>query len=168
MAWAQANNQPALTSDIAGNPLASQPISAEEKKDIAELLRVTGALEITKAYSESFIARISARLKKTHPEMPASTFDTARDEVNKVIADALNAKDGLTDLYAQMYHKHFTHEEIKQLIAVYTNPAALKMQAIAPVLAQDAEAAGRRFGEMLNPLIEKNVRERLRKSGVEM
>ena len=151
-----------------GNPAAAQPVSAEERNDIAELLRASGAINIARTFSVNLTLQISEMLKKSRPDISASVFDLIGDEVNKVVSASLESKGGLVDLYVQLYHKYFTRDEIKQLTVFYNSPLGRKMQSVSPTLLKDSIAVGQRWGQMISPLIQQRVRERLQQSGVIM
>ena len=150
------------------NPAAGQPISADERSDIAALLHASGAINIARTFSVNLTIQISEMLKKSRPDIPAGVFDLIGDEVNKVVAASLEAKGGLVDLYVQLYHKYFTRDEIKQLTVFYSSPLGRKMKSVSPSLLRDSVAVGQRWGQMISPQIQQRVRERLQQSGVNM
>ena len=48
-----------------------------------------------------------------------------------------------------IYEKHFTHEELKQLIAFYESPIGKKLIKVQPQIMMESMAAGEEWGKKL-------------------
>jgi hypothetical protein len=77
-------------------------------------------------------------------------FEQNDSGVSKEFWDGFRAEintDDLVSMTVPIYDKHFTHEEIRGLIAFYQTPLGAKFVEKMPALAQDSMAAGMKWGE---------------------
>lgn len=147
---------------------AAEPLTPEKMQDTKKLLEVTGALKVGQSMSEAIVNQMSQSLKKARPDIPDKAFGVIASEVNKTIADEIANKNGLIDMMVGLYHKHFTHQEIREMIAFYQTPTGKKVGALAPVISQEGFAIGQQWGQSLAPVIGKRVQDRLRKEGFQI
>ena len=96
------------------------------------------------------------QFKKMMPQIPEDFWTDFRNEVN--------AKE-LTDLVVPIYAKHFSHDEIKQLIAFYNTPIGKKLVALQPQIMQESMAAGQKWGNKIGQRVMKKLQERKAKQG---
>ena len=73
---------------------------------------------------------------------------------------------GFRDLFYPIYHNHFTHQELKELIAFYKTPLGQKVLKELPLLTQEGMEAGSRWGTSLGPAIQERLLDRFRKEGL--
>ncbi|MEJ8757890.1 DUF2059 domain-containing protein [Pontibacter sp. H259] len=101
--------------------------------DIQELLYITKAGELgvqaMKANMES--------MRKANPTIPAQLWN----EFEKSFT-----KEALVDLSIPIYDKHYTHQEIKDMIALYKTPLGQKILEKTPLVMQEAMARGQEYG----------------------
>ena len=95
--------------------------------------------------------RLVLTMRKGRSEVPWDDF-MAEFDINEFI-----------EMIIPIYEKHFTHEEIKQLIAFYESPIGKKMIKVQPQLMMDSMTAGEEWGKKLI----KRVKEKLREEGYE-
>ena len=150
------------------NVSAVENLSSAKKADIKKLLDVTGSLEIAKHMSESVVSQMSEALKQTRPDVPPETFDIIHEEVNKTISEAMVAKGGFIDLMIVLYHRYYTHDDIKGLLKFFQSPLGRKASSLGPVMSQEGFVIGQRWGERLGPIIDRRVRARIRDKGVDI
>ena len=150
------------------NGSAAENLLPDKKADIKKLLEVTGSLKIAKNMSEAVVNQMSRALKQARPDVPPETFDIIHDEVNKTISEAMVAKGGFIDLMIVLYHRYYTHADIKGLLAFFQSPLGRKASSLGPVMSQEGFAIGQRWGESLGPIIDRRVRARIRDKGIEI
>ena len=148
--------------------IAAETISAEKKTDIKKLLSVTNALGFGKIMAQGMTKHLTEALKKARPDIPEKMFDVLAEEVNNTIDEAMVEKDGLIDLVIPVYDKHFSHDEIKGLISFYETPLGRKAISTMPTMTQESIVIGQRWGQSLGPIIEKRVKARFKKKGIEL
>lgn len=144
------------------NPRAALPITPEERKNIEELLRASGAIDLSKQMVRLFAGQVAGTLKSSRPNLPAHVGDIINQEIVKVVTEALDQPEGLNDMMAQLYHKYYTDDDIQQLIAFYRSPAGRKMVQVMPVLLPESQNLGRIWGAKLLPVVLQRVQARLK------
>ncbi|HEX7124434.1 MAG TPA: DUF2059 domain-containing protein [Thermodesulfobacteriota bacterium] len=147
---------------------AAEPLTAAKGEDIRRLLQATGALSVAQLMSEAVVSQMSAALKRARPDLPAHVFDVLAETVNEVIAEEMVARGGFVDAMILLYHRHFTHEEIRGLVAFYETPLGRKAGSLAPIMSQEGLRIGQQWGESLGPKIAERVKARLKQEGIEL
>ena len=107
-------------------------------KDIKKLLEVSGTIKGVKTMMSQLMS-----MTKTNPaykDAPEGFFDKV---LNKIDFDELIM------LYVPIYDKHFTHSEIKELIAYHESPIGKKVIEKQPLIMADSMQMGKAFGEKL-------------------
>lgn len=122
--------------------------SPEKAKDIRKAMEISGAGVNGVQVMETMVGQF----KQALPDVPDEFWKEAMKEVSA---------DALIDLIVPIYDKHFTHDEIKQMIAFYETPVGKKLSTTLPLITQEAMAAGQKWGEEIG----QNVVEKLRKKG---
>jgi uncharacterized protein len=122
--------------------------SPEKAKDIRKVMEISGAGVNGVQVMETMVGQF----KQALPDVPDEFWKEAMKEVSA---------DALIDLIVPIYDKHFTHAEIKQLIAFYETPVGKKLSTTLPLITQEAMAAGQKWGEEIG----QSVVEKLRKKG---
>ncbi|BAU46769.1 hypothetical protein SVA_0187 [Sulfurifustis variabilis] len=153
---------------LSAGPLAAEDLTRAKRADTRKLLEATGALKVGQAMSEAVVRQMSEAIKQARPDIPPQMFDVLAEEVNQAIAEEMNAKDGLVDLMVVLYHKYFTHREIRELLAFYESPVGRKAGSLAPVMSKEGFAIGQRWGESLGPRINRRVQARFKQQGYEI
>jgi hypothetical protein len=143
----------------------AESINMEKETDIKHLLDMTGTLAIGKQMSGAAIAQMSRSLKAARPDLPQELFDVMEEEVNQVIDENLPA---FVAVVVPIYDKHFTHQEIKGLLAFYRTELGQKMIRVTPFLLRESRAAGLQWGQSLGPELQRRIIERFKKEGIDL
>ena len=154
-----------LGSMVMSVPARGEELTAEKRADIKYLLELTGSLKIGRQMSEHVVTRMTEMLKKTRPEIPAEMYDVMKEEVSAVIEENL---DGYMEIIIPIYHKYFTHAELKQLLAFYQTDIGKKTIEVTPILVNEGIKAGTLWGNVLAPIIQRRLRERFKRHGYEI
>jgi uncharacterized protein len=80
--------------------------------------------------------------RAANPAIPAAFFD-------RFLAAVRERKDELVALFIPIYERHFTADELRQLLAFYRTPIGQKLIAEQPAVAQEAMAVGQQWGQRL-------------------
>jgi hypothetical protein len=93
-------------------------------------------------------------LKQAMPQVPEKVWAECRTEVRD---------DDMVELTYAIWDKHFTHQEIRELIRFYQSPIGQKIIQETPAIQQESLAAGQKWGaamlqRILNRLKEKGYR----------
>jgi hypothetical protein len=122
--------------------------SAAKDADIRRLLELTGAT----AMGEQVLDQMMTLQQRNNPDVPA--------EIWKELRNSLDAGE-LGDLIAGVWDRHFTHDDIKGLIAFYESPLGARLLAAQPLIVQESMIAGEAWGRRSA----EKVFERLRQKG---
>lgn len=156
-----------LLTFAAGSLRAAETIPAAKEADIRRLLEATGATRIGTVMTESVVRQMGEAFRQNRPDLPAALIDSMSLDVGRIFGEAMKAKGGLVDRMVPLYHRQFTHEEVKGMLAFYESPLGQKVAQALPSLTQESVQLGQEWGESLGPTIEKAIAARLRKAGIE-
>lgn len=140
---------PALGQDHA--PEQSAGKQAKEA-DIRRLLNLMGAGKVGAQVMDQMFGTIHDSMGQ---QVPAKIWDD-------LVADfkAEFSPDALIELNVPIYDKHYTHEEIRQLISFYESPLGQKVTNVTPLIAKEAYEAGAAHGRRVLQRIYERLRSR--------
>ena len=114
---------------------AQEPTGPSSKeRDIRRLLVLMGSAELGKQVVDQMFGQFRTSL----PDVPAEFWDGMAAELNP---------QGFVELGVPIYDKHFTHDEIRELIAFYQTPIGRKLTSELPAITQESMEAGQKWGE---------------------
>jgi uncharacterized protein len=105
-------------------------------KDLEKLLHINGS---TEAYNMVY-NQLTTQLKQTKPGVPDSAWSNLKREVFDVEVN------DLTKQLVPLYKKHFTHEDVKELISFYESPIGKKLTTKTPLLTQESMQLSQAWG----------------------
>jgi hypothetical protein len=131
-------------------------------------MELTGTLRMGERFGEMISARFAAVYRSRGAEVPDSVVRVVREEIRGLVDEAAEERGGLMDTLYAIYHRHFTHEDVKGLIAFYETDVGRKTVRVMPILTREAAKAGSRWGAMMAPVVADRLRNRLDKRGIEL
>jgi len=135
------------------------PPAPENLAAARELIVVMRATDQFKAVLPTILQNMKAAVVQNRPEMEKNY-----DAMAPLLAQAANARvSELTEQMAQIYARHFSVDEMKQLAAFYQSPIGQKLLAEQPAIARETMAAGQQFGRALALDIQTRALDALRK-----
>jgi uncharacterized protein len=144
----------------------AEDLTPQKRNDTKTLLQITGAVASGKVMAGAVSKQMFDTLRAARPDLPPKTFDILSEEVAKAVDDEMGT---MVDLMVALYHKYFSHAEIKQLLAFYQTPIGKKTAQLLPTMTQEGFAIGNRWGqERLGPIVGERVKARLKKEGIEL
>lgn len=141
-------------------PASAEEISGEKQADIKQLLEMTGTIQLGKQLANYLVVAQTQSLKKINSNIPPEVLDHMPEDVAEIINENI---DSLLQPMIEIYDKHFTASEIKELIGFYSTSTGQKIISKGPMLMQEGILIGQRWGESLGPQIQKKIMERLNK-----
>ena len=117
------------------SPLRAQEGNTKER-DIRRLLELTGSTRL----AEQVMDQLMTAFQQNAPGIEKEFWDGFRAEIDT---------EELVRMTVPIYDKHFTHEEIRELIAFYQTPLGAKLTEKLPAIAQESMAAGMEWGQEL-------------------
>ena len=120
---------------LAPSPVRAEDADAESKRaDARRLIEVSGT---GLAMRQSLLSSLDG-VRGLASELPDAFFDEMK---------AAAMTDELVDLMIPVYERHFTHDEIRELIRVYESPIGKTLVRKQPLLMQDAMGVGEAWGK---------------------
>jgi len=114
--------------------LAQSPGTATKEENIRKILIQTDARGVFKRELET---QINAKRKEVS-NVPAKFWDEFLKEIDT---------EKFVELLIPIYERHFSNDELTQLIAFYETPLGKKMVATLPQIVAESAAAGGKYGE---------------------
>lgn len=113
-------------------------------KDIKRLLELTGAADMgIQALGSSMQG-----LRNSNPNIPEEFFTEFQKQFNAELI--------VTNI-APIYDKHFTHEEIKELLKFYQTPLGKKTISTMPKIMEESMAMGQELGKQVAEKVVKQL-----------
>jgi len=121
---------------------AAAPHDSAKAAVLRQLLARTQAADQAIALME---ASLPAQ-RQSNPRIPAVFWD-------RFIIEARARRGELVDMISVVYDRHFTIEELRQLLAFYDTPLGRKLLAAQPAIAQESVQAGQQWGQRIGVAI---------------
>jgi uncharacterized protein len=155
-----------LLATFVARPVLAEELTDAKSGDIRHLMEVTGGTVIARQFAAASSQGIFQALKASRPEVPDRALEVMDRELMALFSEKMAAPGGLMDQVIPVYHKYFTHQEIRELLDFYQTPIGKKAIMVLPRVVSDSMVAGRRWGESLGPEIETRVRAALEREGL--
>lgn len=110
--------------------------TATANEHAKELLKVMNSSRL----SQQMLDMMIASYKENLPQVPTEFWNEFQKEVNV---------DELMDMIAPLYAKHFTDEELVQLIAFYKTPLGRKLSDKTGLISQESYSIGEEWGRKI-------------------
>jgi len=153
------------TLSLVAATVAADDLSPQKRADIERLLEMTGATKIGRQMAALSAAHMTQSLRQSHPQIPPKALDFLPEEVEAVFAANVGA---FLAAIVPVYHRYFSAEEIKGMIAFYSTDLGKKAISAMPGLMSESMVIGQQWGQSLGPVISERVRARLKKEGIEL
>ena len=119
------------------SPGRAQDVSPEFERDVRTLMDFIESPEIIDRTVSTLMPLAVQPFRKAMPDAPEAMFAMLEDEMEAIIHEAIvQSRDNDAELVAN----HFTHAEVRQLIAFYRTDVGRKLVAKLPEIAKEREA----------------------------
>jgi hypothetical protein len=145
---------------------ATEDTTAVKYRDIKQLIYITGSENIAKQFASTISQQLFRVLKASRPEIPERAFEIMDRELMALFSEKMSAPGELIDQVIPVYDKHFTHQEILELLAFYQTPIGKKTILVLPKVTNESMLAGQRWGQSLGPEIERRIINSLTREGL--
>lgn len=126
-------------------------VSKEKETLIYELLEVSRAMEIKDVFDDKVADTIKNQIKSENPKVPKAYLDIVDEEFTSM-KSKLNESGEVEKAAITLYGKHYSTEELQELIAFYKTPVGQKTAELAPKLSKE-------MMEAVQPKIQQYVKE---------
>ena len=141
----------------------SDELSSEKAADINKLLEITDAVKIGQQMGDAMIGLVGQIARQRNPGVDPADLDVISGIVSEVIRENIP---GLMAISGRIYHRHFSHSEIRELIAFFQTTVGKKAIKVMPELLRESMTAGQQWGQSLMPEVRKRVNDALKDKGV--
>lgn len=143
-------------------------ISPEKKKLIDALLEQMGQSALTTGalFADQYIQQTITYLKRTHPDLDPKAYTIVEEEIKSVINEEIVVKGAYKNMLYPIYDKHYSNNELEQLIAFNKTPLGQKVIRVMPTITQEGMQAGQKFGATLGPILQKRIQTRFQAEGI--
>ncbi|MDP3434842.1 MAG: DUF2059 domain-containing protein [Bacteroidota bacterium] len=105
-------------------------------KDLEKFLQISGS---TSTYDMVY-DQMKGQIQMMKPGVPDSIWVNLKNEVfDKEVLE-------LTKQLVPLYQKHFTHEDVKEMISFYESPIGKKLAITTPIIGREAMQIGQTWG----------------------
>jgi uncharacterized protein len=124
----------------------TQESSDAKKEDILKLMKLTGSDQMAR----QILSQMIAAMKPGAPRVPETFWTEFMAEVDT---------NELMDMLVPVYDKHFTQEEIRQMIEFYETPVGRKIIEAMPQVMQESMALGQIWGQNLGRKVQAKLQQ---------
>jgi hypothetical protein len=140
-------------------PATDAALTAKHQ-DTEKLMELVGTRRILRElFDQDIEAQITA-MRRARPDVPDQFWQDFTAEFKRQASP-----DDLMKVILPIYDRHFTHQEIRQLIAFYESPLGRKISTTLPEIQQESVEAGRAWGEQLGDRMNAELKQRLAEKG---
>lgn len=151
----------ALLSALVCTSALADELTPEKRQDVARFLELSGNKALAQQMLQAYVKQSMGLVKKLRPDIPAASLPAVERELQGFIAEKFNGAGGLFEQLVPVYARHFTHDEIRQLLAFYESPTGRKAVAVLPQVLREGSDTAQRMGLGLIPEINRRVNEAL-------
>lgn len=150
------------------NAFAADGIGKEKKALIDTLLEQTGqsAVAMGKQFSDFFIQQMTMVLKQSKPDIDPKAFDIVQEEVSALIEEEIVLNGALQAMMYPIYDRHFTAQELQQMIDLNKTEFGQKLIRVMPIITQEGMQAGQQFGQSIGPKLQQRLMARFQEEGI--
>lgn len=121
------------------------PAHAAKTADIKRLLELTGGSKM----GDHMLDELFRVQRRAMPEVPDDVWSEARR--------AFETRD-LLELIAEVWDRHFSHDEIRELIAFYESPLGTRLREMQPEILDESLLAGEEWARRGLERLQENLR----------
>ncbi len=138
-----------IVTSLLFSPVATRAQGDAFEKDLARMLELSGSAQMYDAVFDQMILQ----MKSAMPNVDESAWPKVKSEVwEKQIA-------GLNQKLVPIYRKHFTHDDIKSLIAFYQTDIGKKLAEKTPLISRESMVIGQQWGMQLGQAIQNYLKD---------
>ena len=123
---------------------STKKVDEAKRADIVKMMKLTGADKM----AMQMINQMIGMQRQSNPNIPAGFWDEFQKEIKP---------EELLELSVPAWAKHFTHDDIKELIKFYESPIGKKMIEVQPKVMQESMVAGQKWGMAIGRKIAERI-----------
>src|SRR5262245_33697472 len=131
----------------------AQTIDPAFKADIERLMELTGASKLGAQMASLASSAMLDGMRKAQPDLPERLFTVLQEVLADEFTKGFTSPDGMLPEYVALYARHFTHDEVRGLLAFYATDLGKKTIKTLPTLAQEGATIGQQWADANMPRI---------------
>lgn len=147
---------------------AAETLTAEKTEDIRKLMEQTGVTRFAPMMAKNITAQVSEVVNRGKPDTPQDTYTMIASEVNGIFKAELGGKGGYVEQMVPIFHKHFTHDDVKALLAFYNTPLGKKTMTVLPLIAQEGGPVQQKWLQGISGKLQERLRAKLSERGINL
>lgn len=141
---------------------------ADQYEDTLDLLEVTGSLDIGTQMGTSLAQQMISSLKNVRPDIDPKAFTIIEEEIVDIIESEMKDTNGIVQELIKIYNRHYSHQDIKDLLEFYQSDLGKKLISATPSVVQESMAAGQKWGQNIIPVIQERITTRFEEEGIDI
>ena len=151
---------------VAGLLFSTTAYSDDAKNaDILRLIEASGGMASGEQMAGLFTNQMTQVLRSSGAEVPPAVLDAMPQAIMAIISERMPE---LAQMIVPVYDKHFTHEEVLEMLAFYQTDVGKKFVGKLPEIMAESSQMGQQWGMSIGPEIQRRISEILREQGVDL
>lgn len=143
-------------------PVFAEPLTAEKQQDIRRLIELTGMGGVMAQCTDTMSRQLTFVFREARQEIPDDLFDIIRKELDTFMAEQGGVPAEVVEKVVPLYHRQFSHGEVKELLKFYQSDVGKKAAALTPGLSRAGLDASIEWGQTMTPKLLGRVEKALR------
>lgn len=135
----------------------AEDLTAEKMADIRTLFELTGVVRMADQILASTLQQLGPNLRSCK-DCTERTAQIAEREIRQLFRERFDGPGGLIERQAGIYHRHFSHAEIRELLSFYRSPIGSKLAHNLPALTAEGMQSGREWAQSLAPELQRRIK----------
>ncbi len=145
----------------------AQEIPDDFRKDIVKLMETTGASKLGEQIGNAVAQQAVADMRAQNPDVAPRAIEMLREVTTSYVSKFINSP-RMMDAFVPLYAKHFTHDEIKTVIAFYETPTGQKLVRTLPELTAESRQTAQREIQTIIPDMQATLQQKLSAKGLSL
>ena len=143
-----------LAAILALTPFSASAQDSATREAIVELIEITDATQLMDQMSTLMMTQMLDVIRAANPEFPEEMLLEFQARMTTVFRES---EPEFIDLMVELYARHFTDQEVRDLIDFYQTPTGRKTIAVMPTLMQESMEVGAAWGRKVGERVAKEV-----------
>jgi hypothetical protein len=139
---------------------SSDNLTESKRRDIHFLMELTGTSELARQMVRIGAKQLTEAVRLRDPNLPATLLTILEGEMQRMMEEELEGPDGLLEEFVPIYHRHYTHAEVKELLAFYRTPLGRKSARVTPLILRDGVTQSKAWLEEAGPRLRTKLQRR--------
>jgi hypothetical protein len=138
----------------------------EFRAGVEELVRLTGSTSMGEQLANEVFRSAVASMRQSNPDLPPRVAVIAQEVASETFGSLFADEKRLVDLYVPIYKRHFSQEELDEIIRFYRTPVGEKTIRVMPMVVQEFMQATQPWVQEATPRFTQELQRRLEAEGL--